>query len=301
MSHDIGNPGRSVRCSAMSKARLVITAVIIEGRTQAEVAATYGVSKGWVSKLIARYNAEGDAAFEPRSRRPKTSPGALDSAVVELILRAPQEAGRPPASTPAPTPSPGTSPTTTDTRSRGRPSAVTWPTPDSSSPSRRSDRSPPTSGSKPSMPNETWQSDFTHYRLTHPDGRPGPDVEIITWLDDCTRYALHVTAHHRITGPIVTATFRQSACPARDPGLHAHRQRHGLHRPLRRRPRRTQHASRTNSGACTSSRRTPDPSHPTTCGKVERFQQTMKKWLRAQPRPTSHAPRASVPDRCLRR
>jgi hypothetical protein len=26
------------------------------------------------------------------------------------------------------------------------------------------------------------------------------------------------------------------------------------------------------------------PNHPTTCGKVERFQQTMKKWLRAQPR-----------------
>jgi len=25
------------------------------------------------------------------------------------------------------------------------------------------------------------------------------------------------------------------------------------------------------------------PAHPTTCGKVERFQQTMKKWLRAQP------------------
>ncbi|MFZ1854067.1 MAG: integrase core domain-containing protein [Candidatus Nanopelagicales bacterium] len=25
------------------------------------------------------------------------------------------------------------------------------------------------------------------------------------------------------------------------------------------------------------------PNHPTTCGKVERFQQTLKKWLRAQP------------------
>src|SRR5687767_1971715 len=25
------------------------------------------------------------------------------------------------------------------------------------------------------------------------------------------------------------------------------------------------------------------PNHPTTCGKVERFQQTMKKWLRCQP------------------
>ena len=32
------------------------------------------------------------------------------------------------------------------------------------------------------------------------------------------------------------------------------------------------------------------PSHPTTCGKVERFQQTMKKWLRAQPdQPTTPA------------
>ena len=62
----------------MSKARLVITAVVVEGRTQAEVARTYGVSKGWVSKLVARYRAEGEAAFEPRSRRPKTSPTALD-------------------------------------------------------------------------------------------------------------------------------------------------------------------------------------------------------------------------------
>ncbi len=32
------------------------------------------------------------------------------------------------------------------------------------------------------------------------------------------------------------------------------------------------------------------PNHPTTCGKVERFQQTMKKWLRAQPvQPTTIA------------
>ena len=32
------------------------------------------------------------------------------------------------------------------------------------------------------------------------------------------------------------------------------------------------------------------PGHPTTCGKVERFQQTLKKWLRAQPpQPTTLA------------
>jgi transposase len=46
----------------MSKARLVIIAVIIEGRTQAEVAATYDVSTGWVPKLIAPYRAEAEAA-----------------------------------------------------------------------------------------------------------------------------------------------------------------------------------------------------------------------------------------------
>jgi transposase InsO family protein len=55
------------------------------------------------------------------------------------------------------------------------------------------------------LPNETWQSDFTHYRLT-----TGTDVEILTWLDDCTRYALHVSAHRRVTGPIVKATFRET-------------------------------------------------------------------------------------------
>jgi transposase InsO family protein len=31
------------------------------------------------------------------------------------------------------------------------------------------------------------------------------------------------------------------------------------------------------------------PNHPTTCGKVERFQQTMKRWLTAQPRATTIA------------
>jgi hypothetical protein len=61
------------------------------------------------------------------------------------------------------------------------------------------------------MPNQTWQSDFTHYRLTHPDGTPGAEVEIISCLDDCTRYALHVSAHRRISGPLVTATFRETA------------------------------------------------------------------------------------------
>jgi integrase len=45
------------------------------------------VSKGWVSRLVARYRAEGEAAFVPRSRRPKSSPTAITEQTVELIVR----------------------------------------------------------------------------------------------------------------------------------------------------------------------------------------------------------------------
>ena len=140
------------------------------------------------------------------------------------------------------------------------------------------------------MPNETWQSDFTHYRLTRPDGSPGADVEIITWLDDRSRYALHVTAHPRVTAPIVLATFREAADQHGDPGLHADRQRHGLHRPFaggrggRNQPR----------ARAPPTRHRPEelpPNHPTTCGKVERFQQTMKNGCAPNPpSPTTHRP-----------
>ena len=70
----------------MSKRRSIILSVTMEGLTQAETARLYGVTRGWVSKLMARYRAEGDAAFEPRSRRPLTSPNETPTATVETIL-----------------------------------------------------------------------------------------------------------------------------------------------------------------------------------------------------------------------
>jgi len=70
----------------MSRARLVITAVVVEGRGVREVARDYGVSPGWVSRLVARYRDEGEAAFEPRSRRPHRSPRATPAETVELII-----------------------------------------------------------------------------------------------------------------------------------------------------------------------------------------------------------------------
>ena len=66
--------------------RLVITAVITENRPVREVAAQYGVSKSWIYLLLARYRAEGDAAFEPRSRRPHSVPTTVSAETVELIL-----------------------------------------------------------------------------------------------------------------------------------------------------------------------------------------------------------------------
>jgi len=53
------------------------------------------------------------------------------------------------------------------------------------------------------LPNECWQADFTHWQLAG-----GRGTEILSWIDDHSRYALSVTAHARVTGPIVLDTFR---------------------------------------------------------------------------------------------
>jgi len=62
-----------------------------------------------------------------------------------------------------------------------------------------------------SIPAEPDLAIGLHPLPAHPPRRaPGTDIEIITWLDDCTRYALHVSAHTRVTTPIVLKTFRES-------------------------------------------------------------------------------------------
>ena len=71
----------------MSKTRFVITAVLVEKRPVSEVASAYGVARSWIYALLARYRAEGEAAFEPRSRRPKSSPSAISDEAAGLIVR----------------------------------------------------------------------------------------------------------------------------------------------------------------------------------------------------------------------
>jgi len=70
----------------MSKAALVLTALFVDHQSPAEVAARYGVHRSWDYKLKTRYEADGEQALQPRSRRPITSPTALDPAAVALIV-----------------------------------------------------------------------------------------------------------------------------------------------------------------------------------------------------------------------
>jgi transposase InsO family protein len=261
----------------VSKRRLVITAVLAES-SPSEVARTYGVSQSWISRLMARHAIEGAAAFEPRSRRPHTSPRATPPATLELVLRLRKQLSEAGLDAGADTIGWHLTHRHEVTLSRATIHRILT----------RTGTVTPEPAKRPKasylrfqaeMPNETWQSDFTHYRLA-----TGVDTEIITWLDDHSRLALHVSAHARITAPIVVATFRQAVdrhgCPAAtltDNGtVYTTRfaggrgGRNHLEHELRR-----HHVRQKNSR----------PNHPTTCGKVERFQQTMKKWLHAQPAP----------------
>ena len=253
----------------MSKARLVITAVIVEGRSQADVARAYGVSKGWVSKLVARYRTDGDAAFEPRSRRPKTTPTATAAATVDLIIELRRhlaaqglDAGPETIAWHLQHRHHITVSVSTIARTLTRAGLV------APEPKKR----PKSSYIRfeAEQPNETWQSDFTHYRLAN-----DVDVEILTWLDDHSRKALSVTAHLRVTARAVLTTFRLAV------------EHHGL--PA---------STLTDNGMVFTTRyaggrggrnafeaelvrlhviqKNSRPNHPTTCGKVERFQQTRR-------------------------
>ena len=70
----------------MTLNRLLITSVVVENRSVRDVAAQYGVSESWLFELLARYKAEGEAAFEPHSRRPHSVPTTTPIETIDLIV-----------------------------------------------------------------------------------------------------------------------------------------------------------------------------------------------------------------------
>ncbi len=265
----------------MNKARLIITALLSERLTQAEAARRYGVSQSWVSKLLTRYRLEGETAFTPLSKRPHHSPTAINPATVELIntlrttlTNSGHDAGAHTIAWHLNTHHNITIHPTTIWRHLKKRKLIT------AQPQKR-----PRSSYirfQAELPNETWQSDFTHYRLA-----TGEDTEIITWLDDHSRYALHVSAHHRITAKIVLNTFQETTTNHGEPAstLTDNGMVYTTKLAAGRRGLNSHNALEAHLAKQGIRQKNSTPGHPTTCGKVERFQQTMKNWLTQQTQP----------------
>jgi transposase InsO family protein len=253
----------------MSKHRVAVLKVVSAQLSVTAAALESGISRGHLHRLLRRYREDGLEAVDPRSRRPRTSPGRTPDAVRDRIIALRLEltargldAG------------PATiawhlgredlaAPSTSTIRRVLHAAGLVVPEP----------RKRPRSSWKrfeASSPNELWQSDFIHWRLAD-----GSEVEICSWLDDHSRYLLACSACARVNGDDVVATFTAAG------------DAHGW--PA---------ATLTDNGSVSTSRFTGGrnsfeyllahlgirqkngaPGHPQTQGKIERFQQTLKRWL----------------------
>jgi transposase InsO family protein len=257
----------------MSMARVVITAVVLEGRPKSAVARDYGVSRRWVQILVARYLAEGETAFEPRSRRPHASPRRTSQAVEDAIVAlrkeltgAGHDAGAETIAWHLRQQTGGAPSVATIWRILSRRGFVT------PQPHKR----PRSSWHRfqADLPNELWQADITHWPLAD-----GSDTEILNIVDDHSRLLAASTARRIFkASDIVTGLHAAMARHGRPErmltdngavftGLYRGRGWVALEREL------------TALGIALSHCR---PYHPQTCGKVERFHQTLKKWLARQ-------------------
>lgn len=257
----------------MSKHRVAVLKAVSQQLSVTTAAAECGMSRGHLHRLLRRYRDGGLDAVEPRSRRPLTNPGRTPDAVRARIVELRTELtahgfdagpitiawhlGREGL----------TAPSTSTIRRILHEAGLVVPEP----------RKRPRSSWRrfeAAAPNELWQSDFTHWWLAD-----GSEVEIISWLDDHSRYLLGMTACARVAGDDVVATFTAAG------------DEHGW--PA---------ATLTDNGAVYTSRFTGGrnnfeyllaylgvrqkngaPGHPQTQGKIERFQQTLKRWLEHQP------------------
>jgi len=255
-----------------SLSQVIILSVLHDGLTPTQAAQRFGMNRRQIHRLLARYRQGGLDALEPRSRRPKSNPRALSQELRNEVIRLRHHLlaqgldagaasiawhlGESKLHTPA---------LSTIWRTL-RAAGLVTPTP-SKRPKAYITRF------EAVQPNETWQSDFTHWRL-----KDGSDVEIINWLDDHSRLLLHCSVFKAITGRVVIDTFNEC------------RNTYG-----------TPFSTLTDNGVVYTARfvqgkngfeyllseldivqKNGSPAHPQTQGKIERFHQTLKKWLSEQ-------------------
>lgn len=253
--------------------RYIVDAVVVEHRSPTQLARDHGISKRWVFELLRRFKEGGYASLEPRSRRPKSCPHQVDTKVQDLIVKLRGEltaAGH------------DAGPETIAHHLREQvdkvPSLATvWRI------LKRNGLITPQPHKRPKasfirfeakLPNETWQLDSTPWQLS--DGTP---VEILNFLDDNSRLAVASQALITVKAAdpvrVLYAASNTFGLPASllsdNAAVFTGRSRRGkvlLELELERLGVAFKHST---------------PYHPQTCGKVERFHQTLKRFLRKQP------------------
>ena len=258
----------------MSKNSVIGLSVEHQHLTIKEVAHKYGVSERWVYTLLKRYRANGLNALEPESKRPKTHPQQTDKQTADLIkdLRVSLTSQGLDA---------GATTIAWHLNQKGikTPAISTiWRILKNAQLVQPQPKKKPHAYTKrfeALQPNETWQSDFTHWQLAN-----GTDIEILNWLDDHSRYLLSCKAFKPVTGVNVVETFKDCA------------NTYGLPQ-----------STLTDNGSVYTARfvkgrnqfeyllhtlgikqKNGSPGHPQTQGKIERFHQTQKRWLTQQAR-----------------
>ncbi len=256
----------------MGLGRYVVDAVVLEGRSPTELAKSHGISRTWVYELVKRFRAGGYAALEPRSRRPMSCPHQHGPAVEAAILalrRSLTEAGHDAGAatiahhlvgTIDPVPAVSTiwrilrrhGLIVPEPHKRPRASFIRF---------------------EAALPNELWQTDATHWALAD-----GTAVEILNMLDDHSRLLVAAEAFETVKAADVVAVFYAAAAACGYPAallsdnaaVFSGASRKGkvlLETELERLGIAAKHAT---------------PYHPQTCGKVERFHQTLKRYLAKQ-------------------
>ncbi len=253
--------------------RYLVEAHLREGRSVAELAKAHGVHRSWLYKLLARYRREGEAGLHPRSRRPRRSPLALSAKLRREILALRRrliarglDGGA------------VTIHWHLERRRRSAPSVSTiWRL------LRREGLVTPQPKKRPrsslirfqaSLPNECWQSDMTHWTIAR-----GREVEIVNLIDDHSRLCL-ASRVFAVTRAVDTAAVFAQA-----------RGRYGTPQALltdngcifTAEHRGGKVLLQTELDALGVQHKHARPYHPQTCGKVERFHQTMKRYLGKQP------------------
>jgi transposase InsO family protein len=256
-------------------AAFVVQAVVVEGRSVREVARAHGVSKTWLYELCARYRAEGEAGLVGRSKRPHRSPTRVPEAVEDEIVAIRKrltdfgvEAGPDTIHTHLTHAHGGIAPCSVSSvwRILTRRGFIT------PEPHKR-----PRSSYirfEAALPNECWQMDVTHVLLKN-----GRSVEVLNVIDDHSRLCVASRAFPVTTAADVVTVFYEIA------------QRYGFPASILSDNGAIFTASfRGDRGALATELaqrgivfKHSRPYHPQTCGKVERFHQTMKKYLAANP------------------